>query len=769
MYQEYFKLRRRPFNITPDPAFYYLTLPVRQYRDRIYAAIRQQAPVILLSGAPGTGKTAFLKHLLVHEAASIQWVFVDKPQLRADDLLMLIGEAFGVPLKSTLSDEYSLQIRNRMTALEGQGVHPVVILDEADHLADDTLEELLDWHASNRIQGVSCTLILAGLPQLVQKIDDMGHVLFTPPWGEHFTLEPFDHHDMCAVIAHCLKIAGHEAPGLFDSQALKSIFALSEGVPRVINHICDLCLFCAANLSKRQVTREVVEEVSRFILLDEDTSIQFGTDTEPLSQSTDSDMPVIPRHSMKHHPVIQWLRDGLLAVIILVCVWVIWLEESPVESNRLPSQVALSGSQDVDGEDDITSLSSESIQEAGFTDIVQAESPEETESINDQVDDTSHMTADIEQIGKQTLAVDHPGPMLSDSNKQSGVSGKASPNKADRHPLTNQGETVRQGRAEKVVTEPQLDLAQEKPVMSETDSRIESQLPSTLTRVSLPEDEQLHTDPAHLKPLQSEQAEAASSAIDLQINETPAETALDSQLKDKVHLVAPQIQTPVAAIEKTSTIAAFEETTTKMSETKPIHGIGSRDVNRPTSDELIAAINNGDRQEVLQLLLTGAPVDSVSSSGETALMKAAWAGRLDLVDLLISKAPQINQQSQEGWTALFYAAVRGHFQIVSALLKNGAEVNLADLDGNTPLMAAAWNGHTQVAELLLNQGVDPNWHNHDGWSPLMFAALEGHIDIARLLIRHGADISLISHDGETSTDLAAQQGHTQLVSLLARE
>ncbi|MEW8102581.1 MAG: ankyrin repeat domain-containing protein [Candidatus Thiodiazotropha endolucinida] len=755
-------MRRRPFNITPDPAFYYLTLPVRQSRDRIYAAIRQQAPVILLSGAPGTGKTAFLKYLLVHDAGDIQWVFVDKPQLRADDLLMLIGDAFGVPLKSTLSDEYTVQIRNRMAALVGQGVHPVIILDEADHLADDTLEELLDWHASNRIQGVTCTMILAGLPQLAQKIDDMGHVLFTPPWGEHFTLEPFDHQDMCAVIAHCLKIAGHEAPPLFDSQALKSIFALSEGVPRVINHICDLCLFCAANLSKRQVTREVVEEVSRFILLDDDTSIQFGTDTEPLSQSTDSDMPVIPRHSMKRHPVIQWLRDGLLAVIILVCVWIIWLEESPVESSRLPSQVALSGSQDVDGEDDMTSLSSESTQEAGFTDIVQAESPEETESINDQVGDASRMSADIEQIDKQTLAADHPGPMLSDSNKQSGVSGKANPNKADQHPLTNQGETVRQGTAEKVVTEPQLDLALKNPVMSETDSRIESQLPSTLTRVSLPEDEQLQTDTAHLKAVQSEQAEAASSTIDLQINETPAETALHSQSKDKVHLAAPQIQKPVTAIEKTPTIAAFEET-------KPIHGIGPQAVNRPTSDDLITAINNGNRQEVLQLLLTGAPVDSVSSSGETALMKAAWAGRLDLVDLLISKAPQINQQSQEGWTALFYAAVRGHYQIVSSLLKNGAEVNLADLDGNTPLMAAAWNGHTQVAELLLNQGVDPNWHNHDGWSPLMFAALEGHIDVARLLIRHGADISLISHDGETSTDLAAQQGHTQLVSLLARE
>ncbi|MES9973930.1 MAG: ankyrin repeat domain-containing protein [Candidatus Thiodiazotropha sp.] len=756
MYQEYFKLRRRPFNITPDPAFYYLTLPVRQSRDRIYAAILQQAPVILLSGAPGTGKTAFLKHLLVHDEGNIQWVFIDKPQLRADDLLMLIGDAFGVPLKSTLSDEYNVQIRNRMTALEGQGVHPVIILDEADHLADDTLEELLDWHASNRIQGVSCTLILAGLPQLVQKIGDIEHVLFTPPWGEHITLESFDHQDMCAVIAHCLKIAGHEAPGLFDSQALKSIFALSEGVPRVINHICDLCLFCAANLSKRQVTREVVEEVSRFILLDEDTSIQFGTETEPLPQSTDSDMPVIPRHSMKRHPVIEWLRDGLLAVIILVCVWMFWLQESPVESNRLPSQVALSGSQAVDGEDDMTSLSSESTQGAGLTDIVQAESPEETESI-------------IEQIDKQTLAADRPGPMLSDSDKQSGVSEKTSLDKADQHTLTNQGETVRQRRAEKVVTVSQLDLALEKPVMSETDSRIERQLSSTPTPVSLPEDERSHTDQAHLKPGQSEQTEAESSIIDLQVNETLAETASNSRLKDKVYLAAPQIQKPVTAIEKTSTIAAFEEITTKMSETKPIHGIGSQAVNRPTSDDLITAINNGDRQEVLQLLLAGAPVDSVSSSGETALMKAAWVGRLDLVDLLISKAPQINQQSQEGWTALFYAAVRGHHQIVSSLLKNGAKVNLADLDGNTPLMAAAWNGHTQVAELLLNQGVDPNWNNHDGWSPLMFAALEGHIDIARLLIRHGADISLISHDGETSTDLAAQQGHTQLVSLLARE
>ncbi|MEW8022078.1 MAG: ankyrin repeat domain-containing protein [Candidatus Thiodiazotropha sp.] len=769
MYQEYFKLRRRPFNITPDPAFYYLTLPVRQSRDRIYAAIRQQAPVILLSGAPGTGKTAFLKHLLVHDAGNIQWVFVDKPQLRADDLLMLIGDAFDIPVKSTLSDEYAVQIRNGMAALVGQGVQPVIILDEADHLADDTLEELLDWHASNRIQGVSCTLILAGLPQLMQMIDDMGHVLFTPPWGEHFTLEPFDHQDMCAMIAHCLKTAGHEAPALFDSQALKSIFALSEGVPRVINHICDLCLFCAANLSKRQVTREVVEEVSRFILLDEDTSIQFGAGTEPLSQSTDSGMPVIPRHSMKRHPVIQWLRDGLLAVIILACVWVIWLQESPVESNRPPPQVALSGSQDVDGAGDMPPLSSESIQGADSTDIVQVEFPEETESINDQAGDASRMTADIEKIDRQTLAADRPGPMLSDSDKQSGVSEKASPNKADQHPLTDQGEKVRQGRAVKVVTESQLDLAMKKPVKSETDSRIESQLPSTPTRVSLQEEERLHTDPAPLKPVQSEHAEAESSTIDLQINGTPAETASNNQLKDRVHLAANQIQQPVAAIEKASTIAAFEETTTKMSETKPVRGIGSQAANRPASDDLIAAINNGDRQEVLQLLLAGAPVDSVSSSGETALMKAAWAGRQDLVDLLISKAPQINQQSQEGWTALFYAAVRGHYQIVSSLLKNGAKENLADLDGNTPLMAAAWNGHTQVAELLLNQGVDPNWNNHDGWSPLMFAALEGHIEIARLLIRHGADISLISHDGETSADLAAQQGHTQLVSLLARE
>ncbi|MEW8029341.1 MAG: ankyrin repeat domain-containing protein [Candidatus Thiodiazotropha sp.] len=748
MYQEYFKLSRRPFNITPDPAFYYLTLPVRHSRDRIYAAIRQRAPVLLLSGAPGTGKTAFLKHLLVTDVDNIHWVFVDRAQLQADDLLMLIGDAFGIPARSAQCDGYAVQIRNRMTALEDEGVHPVIILDEADHLAEDTLEELLDWHASNRIQGASSTLILAGLPQLVHKIDDLGHVLFAPPWSDHFTLEPFDHQAMCTAIAHCLKIAGHETPPLFDSQALKSIYALSEGVPRVVNHICDLCLFCTANLGKRQVTMEVVEEVSRFILLDEDTSIQFGGDTVPLPRSAVSAMPVVSRSSMKFGPVMQWLRDGLLALPIIVGIWVFWLEESPLVTRTPSPQVDISNAQETGKEDAITALSSEAAQRMVITDIVKPKSPEEIHSIIDQGDDASRLTVDIEQTDKQALAADRHGPLLPDSNEYAGVSEVVGPVEMNQPTSKIKDEAARQERSAEVVIDSRIDLAVEKPVMNETDGRNESRSPTMPSHV---EDGLVHTAPEHEEAIQSVQAEAESSISVSRVDETPVKATLNRALRDDAHL------------------AAFEERSGGISVTKPEQRIGSRAVDRSTSDDLITAVAEGKRHEVQMLLDRGAAVDSVSNSGETALMKASWAGRLDIVELLISKTPQINRQSQEGWTALFYAAVRGHRDIVGVLLKNGAKVNLADLDGNTPLMAAAWNGHIQVAELLLIQGVDPDWKNRDGWSPLMFASLEGHIEIARLLIHHGADISLISHDGETSTELAAQQGHTQLVSLLARE
>ncbi|MCU7932355.1 MAG: ankyrin repeat domain-containing protein [Candidatus Thiodiazotropha sp. (ex Codakia rugifera)] len=766
MYLDHFKLGCRPFNITPAPAFFCLTTPVQQTCDHIHDAIQRQSPVLLLSGEPGTGKTALLKHLQAKgNNGTNHWVFIDRAQLHADDLLMLIGESLGISVKGSFNDECSEQIRNRMRELVGEGASPVIILDEADHLAYETLEELLNWHASIRIQGVSSTLILAGLPQLAQKIEDRDHVLFAPPWGDHFILKKFDFREMHTVITHCLKIAAYDGPPLFDNEALKSIFALSEGVPRVIMHICDLCLFCATSMQRQKVTREIVEEVSRFILLDEDTSIQFGVDSETITESVTNSLPKNRANSYSSRSVnsFQRLAIGFLVIFGAVGIGMMWPSQSPETGNNRSLRVAGSPADSTGWSERTASTSSELIHKAESLSSARTDSSKRNSSTIDTVDDTSRFVMVAEQAKPPPLQLDGDYSIPPEGNSQK----TENLIENGQYPSMNQVSTV--FPAENVtVLDPQPN-----PVFGESDGSklnetVENGFSTVLSTESHQVVEPLQVDLVSKNPLRPSQTED-ESPLSIIHNDEPRVTMLPvNPMKEKVHVVSSQTRKPVSPLRQ-ATIAALEVKTPKRPISKKSDRKRARNAIGSNGTDLIKAVVKGDRRAIRNLLDKGVSIDSVSNNGETALMKAAWAGRSDLMNFIISQKPSINKQNKEGWSALFYAAVRGHYRIVSSLLAHGAEVDLADQDGRTPLMAAAWNGHARVVELLLNQGVNPNRKNRDGWSPLMFTALKGHIEVARLLIHHGADISLISHDGETSAELAAQQGHAQFVSLLAKE
>ena len=131
----------------------------------------------------------------------------------------------------------------------------------------------------------------------------------------------------------------------------------------------------------------------------------------------------------------------------------------------------------------------------------------------------------------------------------------------------------------------------------------------------------------------------------------------------------------------------------------------------------------------------------VDPNGTTGMMRAAQAGYLDDMKLMVTVGVDINLQNNDGWTALMIAAREGHLDCIAELLRHGANLNMQSLTGNTCLMDAVRDQHDEVLQFLLDRGADPNIHNDDGSSAAMVAVQGGDHRSLRILIAHDADLA----------------------------
>jgi ankyrin repeat protein/type II secretory pathway predicted ATPase ExeA len=715
MYLDFFKFNRKPFSITPDPDYFFLTASARQTYDRIADVIHRRKPCLLLSGEPGTGKTALLKRLMTKDDSGVRWIFLNKAQLTWNELLIVIGQDLGLSGDDYCSDRLAAGITEKFAEISRRGLHPVLVIDEADHFQNDTLRLLLEWHASNQAREISSTIIFAGLKKLAQTFADIGQGLFAAHPVDHCDLKRFVMQETRAVIAYRLELAGYSGPELFEDEALKLIQQLSGGIPRVINLICDLGLVLAASLKEQKISAQIVQEASEYILLDkypgmEDSLSEEQPATNPeLVESAagdkgpSSEQLVIaaeapnPGHSRPERRPFrwEWATAGLLIMLTGGGAW-LWMQsranvDSPNNSQRQVFKVPS----------------------------------------NKSIENTKISVSPPESSPQPALPVSS---LLAAVEPQSTPSGPAEVVHRAKQQPANPPQTI---------PPPAKNIA--------ADAK---------TLMDIPEEKESST-------LLSQPEETRSSLAQVPGEGSQAEAAAKIPTKQEISPVNPQLQQP-APTPKPYTAALEPEaarltTSAHKSQEKP------RAVDPPKKADLITAVETGDPQVVSQLLDDGAKINSINTTGETALMKAAWAGRADIVTLLLSHGPRINQQSLEGWTALFYGAVKGHKPVVASLLAQGAKPDLADQDGRTPLMAAAWNGHADIVELLLKKSGNPNRKNRDGWTPLMFAALEGHVDVAERLLRGGANPSVKNNAGDTSAQLAADQGHTRFLSLLSTQ
>lgn len=161
--------------------------------------------------------------------------------------------------------------------------------------------------------------------------------------------------------------------------------------------------------------------------------------------------------------------------------------------------------------------------------------------------------------------------------------------------------------------------------------------------------------------------------------------------------------------------------------------------------------------------------DGLEKSGQSLTYMAAYAGRMDLIQVLIEIGADINKPIVgTGWTPLMIAAAEGHSETVSALIRAGANVNATNALGRTALMFASSKGFAGIVKDLLIHRADPNIVPVDdtGWTALIAAARTGRIDVIKALLDHGADVTINDKEGKTALVWAEAQGHADVVRVL---
>jgi putative secretion ATPase (PEP-CTERM system associated) len=261
MYERYFGLKEKPFRITPDPRFLYLSEKHAEALDHLFYGITQGEGFMVISGDVGTGKTTVIRSLLERlDDPNIQTSIVLNPLLEIDDLLRAILEDFGLSPQSGSKKILIDQLNAFLLDINQKGGKAVVIIDESQNLAPDILEELRSLSNLETFREKLLQIVLVGQLELWTKLNSPNLRQLKQRISVSYRLEPLALEEMKGYIAHRLTIAGFRGDLEFSPQAYRLIFKVSRGIPRLINLLCDRTLLVLYLEQKMKVTTVQVQK-----------------------------------------------------------------------------------------------------------------------------------------------------------------------------------------------------------------------------------------------------------------------------------------------------------------------------------------------------------------------------------------------------------------------------------------------------------------------------------------------------------------------------
>jgi general secretion pathway protein A len=282
MYLEFYGLAEKPFATTPDPRFLFLTQQHRDALARLTYGVQEKKGFVVLTGEVGTGKTTLVRTLMTQLDPTIAVAFVFNSTLPFEGLLDHVLEDFGVSDAGATLAQRLLALNHFLVERSRRGCQTLLVVDEAQHLSVENLEQLRLLSNFETASDKLVQILLVGQPELEAKLELPALRQLAQRIELRIDISPLSAAEMSDYIRARLRTAGARDDNIFTGNAPALIAAATDGIPRLINILCDHCLLIGYADQKRRIGGDIVREALESLRIRRDRRAPARRGSRPL-------------------------------------------------------------------------------------------------------------------------------------------------------------------------------------------------------------------------------------------------------------------------------------------------------------------------------------------------------------------------------------------------------------------------------------------------------------------------------------------------------